>query len=184
MSSVLVSASAYLIDAREDGHESTQHCSTDTGNVDKRTLRWWEEDTYEQHVMLSAQTLTIVCKTGTCCIRTNKSLYNCWMWQLPWYCNGENECTALLRTWILCFNPMRRGIEEKHDRGWFIALQAWRKSMVEKAIKEEGGWWKSCLIDVDKFREKADSKEMKRGVCLLLCPLASHCRDQQSAQWL
>lgn len=38
MWSVLVRASAYLIDSREDGHESTQHCGTDTGDVDKWTL--------------------------------------------------------------------------------------------------------------------------------------------------
>lgn len=35
---VLVRASAYLIDSREDGHESTQHSGTDAGNVDKWTL--------------------------------------------------------------------------------------------------------------------------------------------------
>lgn len=35
---VLVRASAYLIDSGEDGHESTQHCGTDTGYVNKWTL--------------------------------------------------------------------------------------------------------------------------------------------------
>ena len=38
MPTALLSASAYLIDPREDGHESAQDCGTDTGDVHKRTL--------------------------------------------------------------------------------------------------------------------------------------------------
>lgn len=47
--SVLVRASAYLIDAREDGHESTKHCCTDAGNVDK----WALKEAERNHIVIS-----------------------------------------------------------------------------------------------------------------------------------
>lgn len=69
MKSALARASAYLIDSREDGHESAQHRSTDAGDVNKRALEGTERkntpDTNESHSTFPTKTSTIVSKTGS-----------------------------------------------------------------------------------------------------------------------
>lgn len=57
----MAKASAYLVGSGEDGHEATQHGSTDAGDVDKRALTVTDRN---RGVTVCTQTETAVCKTG------------------------------------------------------------------------------------------------------------------------
>ena len=135
-------------------------------------------DTYEQHVMFPTQ--TIVCKSGHInwdIIGTYKSLYKCCD-SCPATVMRKNKFTPLLRTWIMCFNPLRGGGEGK----------MWQMMIYYPSCSENKVWQKKIrgMKMMKVMRDNCrDGVEMwGEGRYLLLCPLASHCPDRQSTQWL